>query len=139
MEGLSKVCSRCMQEKPISEFYAHKRDGHTYWCKVCSHNYYLELKERGYFKEYSQRPNVKVMRANVKGKYRTHPYTKQPDLARCRAYRLVNRGLIERQPCVVCGDTNAEMHHPNYNEPGIVVFLCEKHHQELHKKEAQNG
>ena len=133
--NLDKLCTRCQEYKSIGEFYTHKRDGYSSWCKDCSREYYHILKDQGYFREYYQRPDVKRKRAKVIAKYEKHPYTKQPRQARRRARYLVDIGVIEMQPCVVCGNTNAELHHPDYNESGIVVFLCRNHHQELHKKE----
>jgi hypothetical protein len=31
----TKLCSKCKQEKPVSQFYKSKtsKDGYTYWCK----------------------------------------------------------------------------------------------------------
>lgn len=135
---LDKLCSRCGHYKPLAEFYRHERDGLASWCKACSKEYYLILKARGYFREYYQRTEVKAKRASVIKKYRKHPHTRLPRQAGCKARYLVGIGTIEKQPCVVCGNPNAEMHHPNYNESGIVVFLCKEHHQELHKREVSN-
>lgn len=48
-------------------------------------------------------------------------------------------GVIERQPCAVCGDLRAEAHHPRYDQPLVVEWLCRQHHRQLHAKEASNG
>lgn len=40
---------------------------------------------------------------------------------------------IERQPCEICGDDNGEGHHPDYNRPLEVHWLCRKHHRQIHK------
>ena len=44
------------------------------------------------------------------------------------------RGLIERQPCAECGAEKVDGHHPNYTEPMAVIWLCRKHHREVHRK-----
>ncbi len=44
------------------------------------------------------------------------------------------RGLIERQPCAVCGAKKVDGHHPNYNEPMNVIWLCRLHHMAAHRK-----
>lgn len=33
-----KRCSCCKEKKPLSDFYkqAKSKDGHSYWCKLCS-------------------------------------------------------------------------------------------------------
>ena len=45
----------------------------------------------------------------------------------------VYRGKIIRKPCMRCGSkTMVEGHHPDYSKPLDVLWLCRKHHQELH-------
>ena len=44
-------------------------------------------------------------------------------------------GLIECQPCRVCGATKTEAHHPDYERPFDVVWLCRKHHKAVHAAE----
>ena len=45
----------------------------------------------------------------------------------------VRRGLIEKRPCEVCGDADAEGHHDDYSKPLEVRWLCRKHHKEHHR------
>ena len=40
---------------------------------------------------------------------------------------------VFKLPCFVCGELNVEGHHPDYERPLDVVWLCEKHHKETHK------
>ena len=35
-------------------------------------------------------------------------------------------------PCEVCGATKTHRHHPDYDNPTKVVFLCPLHHKQLH-------
>jgi len=52
-----------------------------------------------------------------------------------RAHRAVasatRRGELIRQPCVKCGRT-AHAHHDDYDRPLDVVWLCRKHHFDVH-------
>lgn len=48
----------------------------------------------------------------------------------------IGSGKIKAQPCTKCGDTNAEAHHENYEKPLDVVWLCHKHHMEIHSGRA---
>ena len=41
-------------------------------------------------------------------------------------------GKLVRWPCEVCGDVESEGHHPDYSRPLTVVWLCRKHHKEVH-------
>ena len=61
----------------------------------------------------------------------SHPGSdEQRRRANCRAYANVylRRGKIHRGPCVDCGvdpeDERVEMHHPDYDHPLNVVWLC---------------
>lgn len=42
------------------------------------------------------------------------------------------RGKIERKPCQVCGSDKSEMHHPDYELPLFVVWLCRPCHLAWH-------
>lgn len=47
----------------------------------------------------------------------------------------VRRGLIERQPCEICGADPADAHHEGgeYDRPLTTVrFLCRRHHRQAH-------
>lgn len=44
----------------------------------------------------------------------------------------LRRGLIEKQPCEVCGDPNSEGHHESYDRPADVTWLCRRHHKQRH-------
>jgi len=45
---MTKICTKCRKEKPLSEFSIDKKkkDGFRTSCKECNHNYYLENKEK---------------------------------------------------------------------------------------------
>lgn len=48
-------------------------------------------------------------------------------------YNAIKLGKLKRQPCEVCGAKKVEAHHPNYNEPLEIKWLCRKCHLEWHK------
>jgi hypothetical protein len=69
---------------------------------------------------------------------RSHPPTPEQrakDACRSYAWVYLKRGKIERQPCASCGDPKAQMHHPDYSQPLLVVWLCHMHHHLLHAKQ----
>ncbi|MCF2514440.1 hypothetical protein LVY65_05085 [Sphingomonas sp. G124] len=52
----------------------------------------------------------------------------------------LRRGLIERQPCAVCGTTrHVDGHHPDYDQPMAVVWLCRAHHVAVHRQRGRDG
>ena len=46
----------------------------------------------------------------------------------------VRIGIVIKKPCEICGDINSMGHHADYNKPLEVMWLCSKHHKEIHAK-----
>jgi hypothetical protein len=46
---------------------------------------------------------------------------------------LIRRGVLVRQPCIWCKHTPGEAHHPDYDRPRLVVWMCRPHHLEFHR------
>ena len=59
-------------------------------------------------------------------------------IARDAMRQKIRSGKIVRQPCSVCGEKNAQSHHINYERPFDIVWLCVKHHSEIHQKKADD-
>ncbi|MFN4160119.1 MAG: hypothetical protein ACK4GO_17225 [Gemmobacter sp.] len=59
-------------------------------------------------------------------------------LAHLFVSNAVRLGVLERQPCAVCGADRAEAHHPDYQRPGLVTWLCRRHHAAAHKREGRS-
>ncbi|HDY67408.1 MAG TPA: hypothetical protein ENH85_06440 [Candidatus Scalindua sp.] len=54
---------------------------------------------------------------------------------RDRTNKIITRDkTLERQPCEVCGEENAEAHHYNYDHPLNINWLCKEHHGMEHKR-----
>lgn len=53
--------------------------------------------------------------------------------ARSAVGHAIRDGKIDRLPCCICGSEKSEAHHVAYNLPLDVVWLCDKHHKEVHK------
>ena len=48
--------------------------------------------------------------------------------------KALRKGILIKQPCSICGSTlNIEAHHPDYNKPLNVVWLCRDCHKIIHK------
>lgn len=45
----------------------------------------------------------------------------------------VKRGYLEKVNICNCGSTKTEAHHPDYNNPRLVEWMCRACHIELHK------
>ena len=52
--------------------------------------------------------------------------------AQQRLRNAVASGAVVKIPCVVCGDHKSQGHHPDYAKPLEVIWLCDRHHKEVH-------
>ena len=85
-------------------------------------------------------PTAKLLQGlNQSRQQRWRENNPKADWAHKALQSALNRGLIVRGPCEVCGAVNGEngvivdSHHPNYDHPLEVVFLCRAHHKQVHK------
>lgn len=53
--------------------------------------------------------------------------------AHLKANTALKKGILERQPCEVCGEVKSHMHHDDYSKPLAVRWMCTTHHMRLHK------
>jgi len=91
--------------------------------------YYLK-KQRDYYKKHGKEQNIK--RLNTKKAYQQN-YIKNPN-NQLKIKARVSTKLIEVTGlCEFCMENAAtEKHHPNYNEPEQVQFICGPCHRQIH-------
>lgn len=137
MKTSIKTCFKCGIEKLIDEFYRHSAmaDGHLGKCKSCAKS---DVKKH-------RLENIESLRAYERARAGT---TKRREMAKAigaawrakyperrRAQVMLNNairdGRIKAMPCFICGG-KAEAHHPNYDSPLDVVWLCPIHHKQAH-------
>ena len=53
-------------------------------------------------------------------------------LAKSHVQYAVRTGKLIREACEICGKKKTDAHHPDYTKPLDVIWLCRKHHVELH-------
>lgn len=51
----------------------------------------------------------------------------------------IRRGLIERQPCEICGAEPTDGHHKDYDVPMRVTWLCRRCHKAAHRQRGGDG
>ena len=60
------------------------------------------------------------------------PESRRKEKARKSLKMALSRGKLEKLPCFVCGSSDVEGHHPDYDRPLDVVWLCQEHHRQVH-------
>lgn len=132
-----KTCFKCKVEKPLTEFYKHAQmgDGHLNKCKSCTKSDSKEARAKNpeYYRDYDRAraslPHRQELRDRVNAAYYVeHPMRRKAQVAVSNAVR---DGRLVPLPCFVCG-CKAEAHHPNYDAPLDVVWLCPSHHKQAH-------
>lgn len=125
-DGQRKSCSKCRQPLPISQFHKSKStgDGLSSVCKSCKYK-----DNKAYY-------SSKAGKAAVSGQTK-RKWIRTKQRVRCR--NTVNLALaankLEKKPCSVCGTTNLiEAHHEDYSKPFEIIWLCKRHHMEVHGK-----
>lgn len=133
----SKRCFKCLCEKPLDAFYKHARmgDGHLNKCKDCAKNDVMKHRQehwesvRAYDRLRASQPHRVASRLRIVAEYNAkYPHRKKANTAVGRAVR---EGRLQKQPCWVCGE-KAVAHHPDYDRPLDVVWLCQPHHKQAH-------
>lgn len=146
-----KVCFRCLQAKPLDDFYKHAAmtDGHLNKCKGCtkddSRRHRLEnlARVREYDRARSSNPERvaarKAYSQSTEGRLahaRANEKWQVANAIRRRASNLVAKairaGKLIPEPCFVCGE-KAHAHHPDYSRPLSVTWLCPEHHKAAHR------
>jgi hypothetical protein len=80
-------------------------------------------------KEYAETDAYRESHNKASRKYvETQPKRRSAQVAVGNALR---DGRLQRMPCLVCGK-KAEAHHPDYDRPLDVMWLCHEHHMEAH-------
>jgi len=146
-------CRACGANKPTEDYYK----SNLKECKMCvrarvkAHREANLEKIQAYDRERGQTPERKQKNKD----YQKNMKENKPDLWRdmrkdaCNKYRSNNKhkvnavqkleravatGKIKKKPCIHCGDVNSEAHHPDYQKSLDVIWLCDLHHKEEHKK-----
>lgn len=141
----SKVCFKCHEEKPISDFYRHQMmaDGHLNKCKKCTKKDVTENRNKNIdaYREYDRKraKNPERARAAAEIKRIWRASDKRISAAHNAVARAVRSGELIREPCVRCGCPKSLGHHESYDRKLDVTWLCQPCHMQRHKEMALLG
>lgn len=131
-------CYMCKKDLPVENFWKDKSRSRGYCgrCKECSRIYArkrVAKNREGYRKKakrYYDNNEEKVKERNSKYYYDN----RKKILAKQKVQYALYKGEIKRKPCEVCGEQSSDAHHPDYDKPLEVIWLCRQHHKLLHSK-----
>jgi len=132
-----KPCLECKKLLPLSKYYPVK--GQKYvrsMCKKCdaiaSRLYWLRNRERLSKKRQGWELAYKDKRKEQYKNIKRDPYKA---MVRRTSHRCIELGLLEKgTKCTQCSSKkHIEMHHPDYDDPFDIVWLCRKCHYEIHR------
>lgn len=104
----------------------HPNDGH---CVKCTKEKRHERAQRRKMEpEWMQKE-----RAEKAAIFNSDAERRRKKLCRRETRRLEDKGLLIRKPCEKCGIVETvDPHHVDYNDPWNVIWLCKRHHTDLH-------
>lgn len=128
-----KVCFKCEAELPITNFYKHPAmgDGYLGKCKACTRYDVRQNRaaKRDYYNAYDRERSKNPERIkSIRNSRERHKHR-----ASVAVHNAVRRGKMSKRPCEVCGASKVEAHHTDYSKPLEVMWLCRKHHAQIHR------
>jgi hypothetical protein len=133
-----KICVKCKESKPLTEFYRNKNnaDKLTGKCKQCykkdvQSNY---IENRAHYLEYERNRRQRPERKASKEAFRARYEAKHPEklAAKIILNHAIETGKLKKEVCAVCGANRVEAHHEDYTKPLDVEWLCNMHHRQKH-------
>jgi hypothetical protein len=145
-------CKHCAQEKPADDFYASNKTKCKECIKAAVSQHRQENLER--IRSYDRMRGSMPHRVAARAEYqKTAAFAESHEAAALRwaakhperrrasftVGNAVRDGKLTPWPvCAVpeCEHTKPQGHHPDYDRPLDVVWLCPAHHKQLHKEAA---
>lgn len=142
-----KTCFKCGESKSLDEFYKHPQmaDGRLGKCKTCTikdseTRRALKSSDPQWVVSELKRHREKSQKYREDGRHKPDPQRSlnwaDRNPTKRHAHHMVNNavrnGKLVKLPCSVCGNPKSEAHHEDYSKPLDVIWLCRKHHGELH-------
>jgi len=118
-----------------------------FYNKEKRHQWYLKYRDRmltnsrEYLRDYYQKNREKILnqqrseKAKELRRLRELKYReKRPERLRVRhlVYDAIRAGQLLKQPCSICNNIDSYAHHEDYNKPLEIIWLCRRHHTDLH-------
>ena len=133
---MTKECKICKKVFPLI-LKNWKKNKEGYWSSYCRKC--IKLNDRIYSRKYRElnpdwkkldnKRNKELINRLIKKYNKKYP---ERIKAQSKIQNAILRGKLKRQPCVICKKLKVDAHHPDYTKPLEVIWLCHKHHKQLH-------
>jgi hypothetical protein len=129
-----------MCEKPLEGFYKHARmaDGHLNKCKACTKSDVAMHRQANleHIRQYDRMRAIQPHRIALRERVFLEWKQKHPERRAAQTVlgNAVRAGRIIPWPVCEMPDCNQkpEAHHPHYESPLLVTWLCRAHHMQAH-------
>lgn len=125
-----KFCPKCIRHLPKNSFPRNKanQDGLGVYCRM----YQGKISARKWYLN-GGKEKLRKSQAIYRRKNGRHNYcSKEQRWARKTLENALTFEKISKKPCDVCGVEKVEGHHQDYRKPLEVIWLCNKHHRQIH-------
>ena len=117
---LYKVCVSCKKERNLDEYWYNGRNknGSRRKHSCC---------------KYCQKEQLRKRYTTVKMRLMQIKYKKAIRASRALKSRILAGKIIKPSKCLFCDAKKVQGHHLIYDFPYIVVWVCSKHHKQIHE------
>jgi hypothetical protein len=145
-------CRKCGNEYDASPYDVRKSD---FMCMGCRRQYQAEWREKrineglpaygsrtwdpekkkAYQEKRKHDPQIKKYNADRMREYSKNPRVRKKSMARWMINHMKQSGSIKSEPCAFCGEEPSQAHHPDYDKPLLIVWLCANCHRKIHPRQ----
>lgn len=142
-------CKFCLQIKQAEDFYISNQTK----CKECIKAAVKQnrLDKLDYYRSFDRQRGARPERVAAREAYAKTPEGRIAGAAAKKRWAVANAvrrqahnkfnaavrdGRLTPEPCFICGD-KAQAHHPDYDRPLDVTWLCPEHHKAAHRAAAE--
>lgn len=122
-----RICRPCKSDIDRARRERRKAAGLSVSGKTMPIEYQRALAER-----LRQDPDYRKRKAAYARVYQSQPDVREKNKCRKLTRSAIDKGILVRQPCQVCGEQKVQAHHDDYSKPLDVQWLCVTHHAALH-------
>ena len=124
-------CKHCSTNRPPDGFYVNNKSKCKECIKAAATKFRNENIERirAYDKMRASQPHRMANNFHQSQTWRQEFPNRRR--AQGKVQHALRSGMLQKQPCWVCGE-KAVAHHPDYDRPLDVVWLCQPHHKQAH-------